>query len=372
LSRSVKFGIVGGYGATGRIVVSELAKSCDGEILIGGRDLAKAKAVAAEFGTRVSAAQLDVLHARSLDDFCSRCAIIVNTAGPVMILQDCVAQAAFRSHCHYADAAGMAVVKERMLPHAPEIAALGLSFVVSAGWTPGLTELLPVYAYSQARCRMESIDSVTAYFSDSGNWSENALRDGVAFIRQAGLAKAGYFRKGEWVRAKMSEVSCKADLGDPIGRRRFSLYTMPELSEVGRQLPDCDFLSYSHLSGFRNAAAFMLIALLPLWEQTSIPLLRNMFRRNRLPVGGFVVVHVVGRSAGRRVVLKARITFDLSCDYWMNGVAIATTARMISQGKDVKAGVNFLASAVDPVVFIAALQESGVGLTESFDATGTT
>jgi len=56
MSRTVAFGIVGGYGATGRAVVSELWKSCEGKILIGGRDLAKGSALAEELGNRVSAA----------------------------------------------------------------------------------------------------------------------------------------------------------------------------------------------------------------------------------------------------------------------------------------------------------------------------
>jgi hypothetical protein len=38
MSDAITFGIVGGYGTTGRVVVSELWKSCKGEILIGGRD----------------------------------------------------------------------------------------------------------------------------------------------------------------------------------------------------------------------------------------------------------------------------------------------------------------------------------------------
>jgi saccharopine dehydrogenase (NAD+, L-lysine-forming) len=121
MSRTVTFGIVGGYGATGRIVASELWKSCNGEILVGGRDLAKGKALAAEFDNRVSAAHLDILDAHSLDDFCSRCSIVVNCAGPVMVLQDRVAQAAFRGRCHYIDAAGLSLVRERMLPHSREI-----------------------------------------------------------------------------------------------------------------------------------------------------------------------------------------------------------------------------------------------------------
>jgi short subunit dehydrogenase-like uncharacterized protein len=111
VSGTVTFGIVGGYGATGRIVASELWKSCEGEILIGGRDLAKGKTLAAEFDSRASAAHLDVLDAHSVDDFCGRSSIIVNCAGPVMVLQDRVAQAAFRGRCHYIDAAGMSLVK---------------------------------------------------------------------------------------------------------------------------------------------------------------------------------------------------------------------------------------------------------------------
>lgn len=128
-----------------------------------------------------------------------------------------------------------------MLPHALEIAESGRSFVSSAGWMPGITELVPAYAHAQARAQMESVEAVYAYFSDSGEWSDNALRDAVWHLHRAGMPKPGYFRKGEWVRAKMSEASRMVDLGDPIGRGRFSLYSMPELYERGRQFKDCDF-----------------------------------------------------------------------------------------------------------------------------------
>ena len=367
MGRRATFGIVGGYGATGRVVVSELLKSGASELLIGGRDPAKLKSAAAEFGSRVSAARLDVLNVRSLDEFCIRCSVVVNCGGPVMLLQDRVAQAAFRGHCHYVDPAGMSVVKERMLPHGREIGDLGLSFVVSAGWTPGITELLPVHAHTQARSKMNSIESVSVYFSDSGEWSANALRDGVSYIRQVGLPKPGYFRKGEWVRAKTSEASRKVDLGDPIGLRRFSLFSMPELNDVGHRLTDCDFLTYSYLSGFRNAVAAITIALLPLSEESGVRLLQGIFRRNHLPVAGFVVVHVVGRFEGRSAALRTRIMFDAGRDYWMNGVVLATVARMVSAGKDVQSGVHFLSDAVDPMALIAELRKAGVQQTETFE-----
>ena len=366
MSQSAKFGIVGACGATGRAVVSELLKSSDGELLVGGRDSAKLELLAAESGSRVTPARLDILDVNSLDRFCSRCPVVVNCAGLVTLLQDRVAQAAFRGHCHYLDPAGMSVVGERMNPHSREIADLGLSFVVSAGWTPGITELLPVYAHARASTQMDSIESLSVYFSDSAEWSANALRDGAAYLRTVGLSRPGYFRKGEWVRAKTSESSRKVGLGDPIGFRRFSLFSMPELNEVGRQLEDCNFLTYSYLSGIRNAVAAIAIATLPLSQESGVRLLRNIFRRNRLPVAGFVVVHAIGRSESRSATLKTRIVFDAECGYWINGLALATVARMVSAGKGVATGVHFLFNAVDPVAFMVELQRAGVRHSETF------
>jgi hypothetical protein len=368
MSRPVTFGIVGGYGSTGRAVVSELLKSAQGQIFIAGRDLTKASALATECGARVSAARLDVLDPSSLDDFCSRCSIVINCAGPVAVLQDRVAQAALRSRSHYVDVAGLTFVKERLLPRANEIAGLGLSFVISAGWMPGISELVPAYANAVARKKMDAIESLAVYFTDSGEWSDNAFRDGVWYIRevQAKHRTPSYFHQGERTRAQLSAAWRTVDLGEPIGRRSFSLVSVAELDEIGRRLKDCDVFIYSYLSGLRNALAWMMVALLPLPEQSRVRLLRNMFRRNRLPVDGFAVAQIVGRSQGRKSVLTSRIVYRDRRDYWINGLVPATMARLITEGKGVKAGVNFLADAVDPVSFMAELRKAGVEQSEEF------
>lgn len=367
MSPKVTFGVVGGYGATGRMVASALWKSSDGTILIGGRDVEKAKVLAAEFDSRAAATYLDVLDSHSLDNFCSRCSIIVNCAGPVMELRDRVAQAAFLRRCHYIDAAGMSFVRERMLPHSREIEDLGLSFVVSAGWMPGISELLPVYADAKVGAKMDTIESLAVYFGDSGEWSTNALRDGFWYIRRSGLRTPGYFRKGEWTRAKMSEASREVDLGNPVGAGRFALFVTPELSEVGRQLNNYDVFIYTYLSGFRTAMAATLMAVVPLPERLGVRLLRNVFRRNRLPVDGFVAAQIFGRSQGRRLALTVQIVYRERRDYWIHGLTLATVARMISEGSAVRPGVHFLADAIDPITFMAELRKAGVEQTERFE-----
>jgi len=367
LNQPITYGIVGGYGAAGSVVTSELWKCEGAEILVGGRDLEKGNALAARFESRVSAAQLDVLDPASLDGFCSRCSTIVNCAGPVIVLQDRVAQAALRNRCHYVDAAGMLMVKESLLARQREIEDLGLSFVVSAGWMPGLSELLPAYADAVAKARMQTIESLTVYFADGGEWSDSALRDGAWYIHERGLRSPGYFHKGEWTKAATSAAMRKVNLGADVGAGCFCMYSTPEMEDIGKRLSHCDVFTYTYLSGMRTALATTLMALLPLPEGTGVRLLRNVFRRNRFPVGGLVVVEVVGRSEGVRKTLKAQITFEAGQDYRIHGVALATAARLVSSRQGVRAGVHFLADAVDPVAFVGDIRRAGVKFSGSFE-----
>ena len=367
MNERIPFGVVGGYGATGRMVVSELRRSTQGEILVGGRDLAQAKALAAEFDGRVSAARLDVLDATSLDGFCSRCSIVVNCAGPVRVLQDRVAQAAFRARSHYVDGAGLGLVKEPMMTRSWEIADGRLSFVISAGWLPGLTEVAPLYAKAHARAKMDEIASLTVYFGDSGDWSANALRDAVWYIRNAGVNKPFYFHRGERVSAGMSAASRKTNLGGRIGEVLVSMYPLPEQVEIGQRLQDCDFFAYSYLAGRQVVLAGALISMLPLPEKLGVRLLRNAFRKSRLPVGGFVVAQVRGRAQGRRVVATTQVTYPKNKDYWMNGLVLATVARMVAEGNRIQVGVHFLADAVNADVLMAELLKAGVELTETLE-----
>ncbi len=42
---------------------------------------------------------------------------------------------------------------------------------------------------------------------------------------------------------------------------------------------------------------------------------------------------------------------DKDRDYWINGLIVATVARMISEGRGVQSGLHSLADAVDPLAF---------------------
>jgi saccharopine dehydrogenase-like NADP-dependent oxidoreductase len=160
MNRSATFGVIGGSGSTGKTVAKELRSSTDRAIFIGGRNLASLEAVAAVLGAAVSAVRVDVHDPQSLEEFCGRCSVVVNCGGPVSELHDMVAQAALRTRSHYVDVAGLTLVREGMMRYDQELSDLGLACVVSAGWLPGMTELLPAYSLAVAKTRMNAIHSL--------------------------------------------------------------------------------------------------------------------------------------------------------------------------------------------------------------------
>jgi saccharopine dehydrogenase (NAD+, L-lysine forming) len=180
------FGITGGCGNTAKAVAKEPRRSTNGQILIGARNLASAEAVAANLGPAVAAARVDLRDVRSLEQFCFRCSVVVNCGGPVCELQDLVAQAAQRTRSHYVDVASLTLVPAGMKPHHQEVCDQGLSCVLSAGWLPGMSEMLPAYCLALAQSRMDAIQSVTIHCGDSGEWSDNALRDAAWYLRRFG------------------------------------------------------------------------------------------------------------------------------------------------------------------------------------------
>ena len=368
MNRSATFGVIGGSGSTAKAVAKELRRSTDKQILIGGRNLANAEAVAANLGVAVSAIRVDIRDAQSLEDFCGRSSIVVNCAGPVYQLQDLVAQAALRTRSHYVDAAGLTFVREGMMPHQPEIGDRGLSCVVSAGWLPGMSELLPAYSFALAKTNMDAVQSMTIHVGDSGEWSNNALRDAAWYLHNFGRRRPRYMHNGEWVRARVSEVLVEKDIGNLMGHCLFSMTCLPEMAETISRFKGCDVRAYSYLPSRRTAVVGSLIVLLPMSIDLAVRILRPALRAQSLPVGGFNVVEIQGRCGSRDVSHRHQVTFERGREYWMNAVVVATVARLISEGRGVKTGVHFLVDAVDPIAFMEELRKVGVTDTQSFSA----
>jgi len=151
-------GIVGGYGAVGRVVASALRRWQVAELRIGGRHMDEARALAAGLGAEAST--VDVSDPVSLAGFCAGCAVVVNCAGPSYRVLDSVARAAAGAGADYVDAGGDDPVYERMA-HAA-LPGVGRVAVLSAGMAPGLTGLLPRWLATHGFTHLDRLVSYVA------------------------------------------------------------------------------------------------------------------------------------------------------------------------------------------------------------------
>jgi saccharopine dehydrogenase-like NADP-dependent oxidoreductase len=98
--------VLGGYGNFGRRVVAALAADRRERVVVAGRDLQKARAVADEVGPHAEAASLDC-HATNLAAELRRLGanVVVHTAGPFQGQDYAVARACIEAGAHYIDLA---------------------------------------------------------------------------------------------------------------------------------------------------------------------------------------------------------------------------------------------------------------------------
>jgi len=98
--------VLGGYGNFGRKVVAALAADRSYRVIVAGRDLQKARAVADDVGSPAEAAALDG-RARNLGAELSRLGanVVVHTAGPFQGQDYDVARACIEARAHYVDLA---------------------------------------------------------------------------------------------------------------------------------------------------------------------------------------------------------------------------------------------------------------------------
>jgi saccharopine dehydrogenase-like NADP-dependent oxidoreductase len=98
--------VLGGYGNFGRRVVTALAADRSYRVIVAGRDLQKARALADDVGSPAEAASLDA-RATNLAAELRRLGadVVVHTAGPFQGQEYSVAQACIEARAHYVDLA---------------------------------------------------------------------------------------------------------------------------------------------------------------------------------------------------------------------------------------------------------------------------
>jgi hypothetical protein len=371
-SSGVTVAIVGASGGVGRVVAESLAAAerATPALLLGGRELAPAQALASELGGGARAAACDVFDAASLAAFCEGADVVANCAGPYTRVLDRVARAAHAAGAHYVDPGGGAATYRRLEPLASEIAAASRSFVLNAGLIEGGTGLIAWYASAVAEAAFDEVWSLDLYFGDVEEWSPGACEDILAdaFDDEA----LGWYRGGEWKR--LGQVGAlraggRVDLPRPFGAGAFvTPHFRVELTRLATERP------------YGRVASFIVPQLsartLPRWGYIRAVSVVNPARAaaslsalmrdetKRYGAGSVIQAVVKGRRGGEDT--RLRVTESDSRGYWITGVTCALATEAVLGGETVP-GLAYLCDAVDPVAFVHALADRGLTIATEVD-----
>ncbi len=355
MTREDTVGIIGAYGMTGKVVARELMKTTDLNLVLGGRDEARALSLATELGVRATARHVDIYDDKALLDFCEPCSVIVNCAAPSSRVLDTVAKGALKTGSHYVDpAAG----HDTLMPHASEFDRANLTGLIFTGWVPGITGLALHHVHSLARESFDTIESANVYSEDRSAWSEEAFVDIVEEMLQD--VPSGAFRNGVWKDQNMIRAIRTYDFPVPIGKRIvYPLYAY-ELEALAKEAGIPEMGMYVGVLGLRVMLHALLIKIVGRDPKKAARRLRRVWVKAGESLGedGIVVAEAVGKKQGREA--KVRISFYTKESYFSTGVPAALSVRAILENWVLKSGLNVLCDAVDPAHFLGELAKAGI------------
>jgi saccharopine dehydrogenase (NAD+, L-lysine-forming) len=220
--------ILGGYGATGKLLAKHLLAQTEHRIVIAGRNLDKAQAFADSLHHDcVTARQVDATDSASLKQALQRVDFIL-VAAPTTHHTGTVLRAALEAGVDYLDVQYSDRKLEALRAHEKEINEKGLCFVTEAGFHPGLPSALIRYAAS----KLDVIESarVAGYL----NMRNIPYTEAVDELMEGFVHyQAQVYQNGAWTKPSSWDTR-KFDFGEEIGTR--TCYSM--FFEELRCIPD--------------------------------------------------------------------------------------------------------------------------------------
>jgi hypothetical protein len=364
--------ILGGYGMAGRALARRLMKETDDQVVLAGRNLARAKNAAQQIVTwcgsnRVEAVQADAADSTSILAVLKGAQLLIvasSTAG----LAPIAARAAMSARVDYLDIQFSPKKLAALRELAPEIEESGRCFITEAGFHPGLAAAIVRYG---AR-RLERLDKavVGSVLNQKGGMPYTS---GVDELMELFMDyKARVFKDGQWKSwAKAGWKTLRMRFGEAMGTKTCYPMDLAEMEELPILYPSLKETGF-YVAGFNFITDYLITPFI-------------MFR---LKVSGRKVFESTGRllcwatrvfsRPPHGIVLKAEltgmrnkrprfreITFFHEDGYEFTAIPVVAS---ILQWKDPslrKPGLHLMGTFVDPQRLVQDMMRMGVSVHET-------
>ncbi|HEX6269250.1 MAG TPA: saccharopine dehydrogenase NADP-binding domain-containing protein [Anaerolineales bacterium] len=354
--------ILGGYGATGRLLARHLLAETDHKIIVAGRNLDRARAfVDSLHDPLATAAQVDATDPTSLKR-ALRGVDFLLVAAPTTHHTGTVVCAALEAGTDYLDVQYSDLKLEALRAHEREINERNLCFVTEAGYHPGLPSAMIRYVAS----KLDIIESArVAGYLNIGNLPYTEAVDELmeAFIHY----QAQVYKNGAWTKPGSWEMR-KFDFGEGIGTKTCYSMFFEELRCIPAMYPTLKDTGF-YISGWNLLADLILTPLimigLKLAPKRGIrPLGRLMWwgmNKSRPPYRVVLKVEATGQLHGRQAQVDASIEHEDGYEL----TAIPVIAFLLQYNQVRQPGLHLMGHLAEPQTLFNDMERMGVRVTTS-------
>lgn len=370
--------ILGGYGATGRILTELLLQDPQIHVTVAGRSQARGERLAElleqRHPDRVEAVAADAARMESIAPALQGVDLVVVASSTATHTQT-VARAALRAGADYYDILYSPAKLSVLATMEREIRRAGRCFVTDGGFHPGL----PAVLVRQAAAHFDELHTAVLGSIIQQDWravdpGPEAVGELLDMIVEF---DASLYEAGEWrhPRPGASEVRRRMAFGTPFGERECYAMSLAELLPLPRQFPTLRSTGF-FVGGFNPVVDWGVIPLAVLGRRFAPQrsrawlgrlLAAGLRRGSHPPFCTVLRLEATGLLHGEQRQLDLEVSH--ADGYYLTAACASACIAQLVDGTIARPGVQLQGQAVEPNRMLADLQALGVEVCESWPET---
>lgn len=354
----IVIGVIGGYGSVGKHVVTDLINSTKSQLIIGGRNKKYIDSIKNLYNERITMLQVNAFDSVSIDNFCSKCNIIINCAGPSSLILDNIAKSSLKYGCHYIDVGGYDILYDTLKKTDSQVRNKNLTFIVSAGWIPGISGIFPQYIIKNY---FDNANWVEIYYGAIDQWSYSSSYDMV----WGSLNGHPTLRENnEWINANIILNGKKVNYPHGIGTQHVVPWFKNELKDYVEKNNFDHFAMYGGNWDYKLNVLNIYNRLFKVtnssekWQKSAANMCNTSKKicQKKTPAG---MLYIIAKGTYNKKNKQIGATFFTKENNTLTGIAASITAKAFITGHILDTGCHYMANVVDPSYMMKSLNERG-------------
>lgn len=361
--------ILGGYGATGRMLARLLLEHTPLRVTLAGRNAARAEAAAARlataFGPRVDWVVADAASAESLTAVVAGVDLLL-VASSTAVHTQTVARAAFHAGADYYDILYSPAKLSVLRSLEPEIRRNGCCFITDGGFHPGL----PAILVRRAAGLLDELHTAQVGSVVQQDWrAVDPSPETVAeLLDTLADTDAALYAEGEWRRPRLRDgvLRRRMEFGEPLGSRACYAMALEEMRALPQQYPTLRSTGF-YVGGFSLLIDWGVVPLAMLGQRFAphrsrgwlTRLLGASLRRGSNPPFRTVLkLEASGVREGKPATLELDVAHPDG--YFLTAACVLAGVQQLLDGSARRPGVWLQGQAMEPGRMLTDLERVGV------------